>query len=107
MKRATLALILPLLAGCAGWMSADITVVEMDSGQTIHPPSPNMRQVVVCVDYKSRTFTTMTRDGSLFRLRTFNLACDKVLERSIPVFMSGYCCENAAAMQSDIERLAG
>lgn len=47
----------------------------------------------------------MTRDGSLFRLRTFNLACDKVLERSIPVFMSGYCGENEYAFSRDGKRM--
>jgi WD40 repeat protein len=86
-------------------MSPDITVVDMDSGRTIHPPSPTMRQVVVCVDYKDRTFTTMAVDGYRFRLQTFNLACDKLLERSIPVFMSGYCCENEWAFSRDGKRL--
>jgi hypothetical protein len=47
----------------------------------------------------------MAADGSRFRLRTFNLACDKVLERSIPAFMSGYCCENEWAFARDGKRL--
>ena len=105
MKRATLALILTFLAGCTTWTSPDITVVDMDSGRTIHPASPSMRQVVVCVDYKGGTFTTMAEDGSRFRLRTFDLACDNIQERSIPAFMSGYCCENEWAFSRDGKRM--
>jgi len=96
---------LPFVAACAGCMSPDIAVVDMYSGRAFHPPHGGMRQAIVSVDGKAQTFTTMIKDGSVFRLQTFNPTCEKVLERSIPVFTSGYCGSTGYAFSRDASRL--
>ncbi len=90
--------ILTIIVGCK---SPDIAVINTTDGNVIHPPYTDMRQVVVSVAGDGSTFTTITKVGQSFVLKTFDLSCKQVSEVPVPSFTDGYCGTTSYAISKD------
>ena len=97
---------LVLILCCAGCMSPDIGVLDLNSGKMRHPSCRGFRQVVVSVDRNAGTFTTLTREGSNLVMRSFDKTCKRVAEQDLRLFTRRYCGKSFYAVSSDLKRLA-
>ncbi len=93
------------LLGLCACGSPDIAILDLTTGQMVHPPYSGMRQVLVAVDRTAGTFTTLARQEDRFRVRTLDAAGRTVDETTIPLFTESYAGATHYALSRDGRRL--